>query len=225
MIPASHPCFGAEAHTTMIEIQETDELKHEEEASCGVCLAGHACLRQLISVLWLVTVPFKFIETAAMTVPIWYLSFMAHLDATLLLSSFAFGFLVSKTFSVISFMSFHTSCTLYLSTLAWLLGQVFISHLAMQRCVPLIRLTRSCGQDTKECRWLYTLGPTGYFGLTAGMLAYFFDVTLQRDSWCRASEAWPAETVYIPVFFAACLSAVVYLPKLEYPYAQNRVWH
>ena len=190
-----------------------------EASSCGLCLVGHVCLRQAISVFWLVTVPFKWLETVVFGGPAWYLSLLADLDVHLMVASFLVGLCLSNALRVLGEWHFDLACTTYLSVVTWLSGAWFVSALASRRLLPLLSISRACGQDvdTAQCRWLYTLGEPGYFGLLAGFLLYFLEVSFDPDTgdWCRASEAWPAEALYVPAFFVSCLSSVVHLPQLR----------
>jgi len=200
-----------------------------EPHGCGMCLMAHISLRLVLSYVWYVTVPFKFLETLAVVTPVWYIQRLLKRRAALLAATFLVGAALGYGLfmPLAKTANYGGTCTAYLSLLSWNVGHLAVFILAAAQAVPLMALTEGpCGycrrsMDTRRCKWLMTLGEAGYLGMVAGLCIVFGDVAFDPNQpsgqwhWCRTSDIWPAEAIYIPIFTFAMASALVQLRSLE----------
>lgn len=184
-----------------------------------MCLMGHVGLRVALSAAWwlLASLP-KLVETVVVAGPVSYLAVVAQRDFPVLGASFLVGaFMGWALFTPLVSLDFSAVCTTYLSTLAWTGGNLLVCFLSGLRVLNLIDLR-------EKPAWLCSLGEAGYLGFAAGLALSFGEVAIdgKTEEWCRASEAWPAEAVYLPVFFLACLSGLVSLTVVHTGYTQQQ---
>ena len=190
--------------------------------TCGFCVAGNVCVHVVANALWHLTVPFKWIESTVLAVPAVYLGRHLQQHPTALVSSFLVGLALGYGLFVVwadVTVTNASVCTTYLSTVAWCLGNFGYLLVASKGYLPPAALDPPRWTRQRLHAPVITLGETGYLGVLCGLLCVFGKVAFDPNRpetewhWCRASDVWPAEFVYVPCFLMALLSAYVPLPS------------
>lgn len=212
------------------------------QADCGLCLAGHLTVQLVLQHLWYLTVPLQWLESLFLSLTVYGIREVLLTDPFAVVAGFVLGTgLGYGLFEPLARHDFHPACTTYLSLLAWCAGQLLVLSLAASKMVNLQVVQEgpcgTCGSsdfDSRRSSWLTGLGSAGYAGLLVGLLLVFGSVAFdpvteselvlvgegraqEREQWvwCRASEEWPAEVVYVLVFVLAMLAAVVAKPSVS----------
>lgn len=211
-----------------------DEDEEDEEVSgserCGLCWTGHLASSVLLAWVWMLTVPVKVAEFCLVACPLAYLSRLMHERWPVLASSFLVGVALSLgLFVPLSTQAdYGRVCTSYLSIVAWFAGHGMVLAAAANGALRLHAVNEGpCGVcrskedcSSQTCYWITGLGEAGYVGLTFGLMVAFGDVAFDPNEpegqwhWCRASDGWPAEIFYLPVFVLACICALVATPEI-----------
>lgn len=190
--------------------------------TCGLCVAGNVCVHAVATVLWYLTVPFKWLESSLLAVPALYFGRHLQQHPTTLVSSFLVGLAVGYGLFVVwadVTVTNASVCTTYLSTVAWCLGNLSYLLIASKGWLPPTALDPPRWTRNKLHPYVMTLGESGYLGILCGLLCVFGKVAFDPNRpetewhWCRASETWPAEFVYVPFFLMALLAAYVPVPS------------
>lgn len=206
-------------------IEIVDHDASEAQPACGVCIAYHVIARLVVNVVWLMCLPLKVAESLLLGVLVVSASAVVQTDPVRVASGTAVGFFVAKGVlrpwaSVDECSNFCAACTAYLCVVAWLVGQ-----LAVNCAVALGKIDRArfveYGCSSANCKYAFSLGPSGYLGLILGLLFEFGELAFRPSacsetgnewSWCRASADMAAEPVYLAVLVLSMVTDFVSLP-------------
>ena len=208
------------AHLT----SHTMDSEGEITPQCGCCWAGRLCFRLLYVCFWVVVaLPFRCLETLFLGVVGEYIRAQLLQDEVGVKAYFIFGLFVSYAvfLPLARLEAVHSGalCTSYLTTLAWILGNVCMNIFIYTDVIKRLKIGGVCQAVVRgKCR-LVTPTPPGYLGMGLG-IAFAFPVAAMHNvdptmsapgfsEWCRPSPGVPAEYIYVPVFIVAMLAANV----------------
>lgn len=213
----------AQHHQRRDSDEDSDVLILSQRALCGLCLVGHTLLRLVVAHVWFLELPLIALEAWVIFTVLRYLRSILARDAVTVASGFILGWgLGYAVFAPLAKTGGYDSvCTLYLSTLAWFAAHLCVYLLVSVGVAKFVGVTTGpfgcCENQIRHLAWVTPGSEEAYLGLFIGLFLVFgdvaFDPRLGPYDWgyCRASAAWPAEAVYIPVFVLGCVAQLVFI--------------
>ena len=187
-----------------------------------MCFAGVATLRVLLWVIWVVlALPFRLIETVCMGIVAEYLSYqIKHYDADVkayLVLGVILSCAVFLPMARMDSINEGILCTTYLSSVAWVMGNVCMNFACFYGLVGVIRIDDACPCLVQGIWRLRIPNHAGYIGLLLGISFAFPVATMyasvpgvsefNQGRWCRPHPDIAAEFVYVPLFITAMMAA------------------
>lgn len=193
-----------------------------QDGRCGLCWYGVLVWRTLLWILWICTaLPFRVAETLIVGVAAEYLQVQLRTDWRGFCANFVIGlFLSYGVLLPIARLETHhpgALCTCYLSTIAWMVGNVCMNIIIYTGFTYRLKIDKQCPCLVQGTWRLRIPTDAGYVGLALGLSFAFPVASLQFADpsrpvpelmeWCRPTHAIAAEYIYGPVFLGALLAA------------------